>query len=73
MRPNNPIDATAVVLLPYLITMDSDQDVVWSVIDMAFSSAVIVPGQTTCDDVISLHSLITLRLSVLRRSGFSTQ
>ena len=26
-------------------------DIVWSVIGMAFSSAVITPGVTTCDDV----------------------
>ena len=26
-------------------------EIVWSIIDMAFSSEVIKPGQTTCDDV----------------------
>ena len=26
-------------------------EIVWSVIDMAFSSAVITPGRTTCADV----------------------
>ena len=37
---------------PTLLPRYSDaMEIVWSVIDMAFSSAVITPGQTTCDDV----------------------
>lgn len=37
---------------PTMLPRYSDaMDIVWSIIDMAFSSAVITPGQTTCDDV----------------------
>lgn len=37
---------------PTLLPRYSDaMDIVWSVIDMAFSSAVVTPGHTTCDDV----------------------